>query len=811
MRLYEGTILGFCSDVVRNQIADKMSRKFEDYYHKKVSESEYRAWRQSLLFLNNSLQHAGLTDNQIVIEYELPYSARRIDALLFGKSRSSADGVALIELKQWSNESVEDCNTEGNIIVDYGRYKKEQPHPSLQVQGYHFDLKDFLAVFSNADSPSLASCAYCHNYSRNDSRNTLFAPKFEKELKAFPVFAKEDFEELGEYLKERLCSGGGLEVFNRFITSTVRPSRKLLEHTSKMINQRQIFNLIDDQIAAYNAIMHKARQLSKSKKKSIVIVKGGPGTGKSVIALEVMGELMRLGKSVMHATGSSAFTNTLRKIVGARARSLFKFFNSFINADPDSIEVLICDEAHRIRASSNSRYTRASDRSNSPQVDELLKVARLSIFFIDENQIVRPNEIGSIQLIQEAANRFGVSKSEIAEFELQTQFRCSGSDAYLQWVDKVLGVHDSDFTRFDARMGFEIFDSPSAMMNAIRQRNREQRNSARIVAGFCWPWSNPKSDGSLVNDVRIGDFAMPWERKNEFWKWATDDSGMEQVGTVYTAQGFEFDYIGVIFGNDLAYDLSQKKWVAVPRNSHDTAVTQNNPGLTRHLQNVYRVLLTRAHKGVYIYFMDKSTEAFVRSHVEEFNMPEVGQKVAVEVTAVDGDVETVPVRSSVLPFKRLQRKNVKPYENAVPLLDLKIAAGHFSGEQQVDFDDLEWAELPEAFRAQHGFFVAQVVGESMNRRIPNGAWCLFRANPVGSRQGKVVVVQHREISDTDTGGHVTVKVYESKKVSDQEGEWRHSAIILRPDSTLSHYQPIVLKPDQAEQLIVVAELIAVLG
>ncbi|HYA19173.1 MAG TPA: DNA/RNA helicase domain-containing protein [Burkholderiales bacterium] len=750
-------------------------------------------------------------DNQIVIEYELPYLERRIDALLFGKNRSLEDGVALIELKQWSNESVEDCTNDGNVIVDYGRFKKEQPHPSLQVQGYHFDLKDFLAIFSDPRSPDLASCAYCHNYSRNDQPNTLFASKFEKELKAFPVFAKEDFEALGEFLKERLCSGAGLEVFNRFITSPVRPSRKLLEHTSEMINQRQIFNLIDDQIAAYNAIMHKARQLSQSKKKSVVIVKGGPGTGKSVIALEVMGELMRLGKSVMHATGSSAFTNTLRNIVGNRAQRLFKFFNSFINTEPDSIEVLICDEAHRIRASSNSRYTRRADRSGSPQVDELLRVARLSIFLIDEHQIVRPSEIGSVQLIHEAARRLGVSKSEIAEFELQTQFRCSGSDAYLQWVDKVLDVRDSGFARFDARMGFEIFDSPSAMMDAIRQRNAEKRNSARIVAGFCWPWSNPRPDGTLVNDVRIGDFAMPWEKKNEFWKWATDDSGMEQVGTVYTAQGFEFDYIGVIFGNDLVYDLSQKKWAAVPQNSHDTAVTRNNPGLARHLQNVYRVLLTRAHKGVYIYFMDKPTEKYVRSHLGEFKQPEEQRKVVGEVAVVNDEVEQAQLQTTVLPFKRVQRKDVRPYENAVPLLDLKIAAGHFSGEQQVDLNNVDWAELPDTFRVQNGLFVAQVVGESMNRRIPNGAWCLFRANPVGSRQGKVVVVQHREISDMDTGGHVTVKVYESKKVLDKEVEWRHSAIILKPDSTISDYKPIVLQPDQAEELIVVAELVAVLG
>jgi DUF2075 family protein len=613
MRLYEGTIADFNTSVLENRIADQIGISYERYYRRRVNPAEYRAWQQSFNFLKNSFEYTGLSNNKIIIEYELPYSTRRIDVLLFGRNQFESDSVVLIELKQWSNESVEDCPSEGNIIVDYGRFKKEQAHPCLQVQGYHYDLKDFLTIFSERPEIALDSCAYCHNYSRNGTDPVLFYPKFKREMEEFPVFAKEDTQALGTYLKDRLSGAPGFEVFNRFVMSPIRPSKRLLEHTSEMINKQQIFNLIDDQIAAYNSIMHKAKQLSRTEKKSIVIVKGGPGTGKSVIALEVMGELMRKGNTVIHATGSSAFTNTLRKLVGTRAQRLFKFFNSFITTQPNSIDVLICDEAHRVRKSSNSRYTRREDRSNLPQIDELLRIAKLNIFFIDENQIVRPDEIGSVVLIKEAANRFGIRGGEIAEFTLKTQFRCSGSDAYLQWLDKVLGITDSEEFSFDARMQFKIFSDPSEMMANIGHRNLEKKNSARIVAGFCWPWSKPNSDGTLINDVRIGDFAMPWEKKDTFWKWATDDSGMEQVGTVYTAQGFEFDYIGVIFGNDLIYDSNKQQWKSISQNSHDTQVKRNNPGLTRHLQNVYRVLMSRAHRGVYVYFMDKETEQHFRS------------------------------------------------------------------------------------------------------------------------------------------------------------------------------------------------------
>jgi len=610
MILYEGTMEKFSSDVMQNCIADRAAEKYMAHYHRRPVDSEYRSWAYSLAILNNSFQYAGLKDSHVVVEYELPYSSKRIDVLVFGTNDKNEDSIVLMELKQWSNNNVEDSDSEGNVFVNYGTHKEERPHPSLQVEGYHFGLKDFLTVFSENDAPSLDSCTYAHNYS-NEKDAVLYLPKFEKALESFPIFAKEDAIKLGGFLKERLQGGKGQFVFERFAASPVKPSKKLLDHTSDMINKQQIFNLIDDQIAAYNAIITKAKKISKTKIKSIIIVKGGPGTGKSVIALEVMGELMRKGQTVFHATGGKAFTETLRKIVGSRAKNLFKYFNSFLRTKNNEIDVLICDEAHRIRETSNSRYTPAAMRSNAPQIFELLNVAKLSIFFIDEYQVVRPNEIGSVDLIKEAAKGFDIADSDISEFELKTQFRCSGSDAYLQWLDNALGIRESDIAELDSKMEFKIIDTPQDLKKVIDQKNSEKENCARLVAGFCWPWSEPRRDGTLVNDVKIDDFEMPWEHKTDFWKWATDKSGMDQVGTVYTAQGFEFDYIGVIFGKDLVY-RKDKGWQALPENSCDSMVKKNNNELEKHLKHVYRVLMSRAHRGVFVYFMDKETEAYFK-------------------------------------------------------------------------------------------------------------------------------------------------------------------------------------------------------
>jgi DUF2075 family protein len=620
MRLYEGSVGEFKQDVLNNEIADILKKNYLEKIKAKVNEAEYRSWETSLRVLKDSLDTPKLIENKIVIEYRLPYSERRIDVILFGKSYENKDTVVIIELKQWSNISVKDSEIEGNLEVDYGSGIHQAAHPCLQVQGYVVDMKDFIKVFQETPNLDLFGCVYCHNYTRTED-SVLYQSKFQEPIKKYPLFSKQDVKKAGEYLIEKLSKSSGFEVFNRFINSPIGPSRKLLDHVGEMIGKQQVFNLIDDQITAYNTIMDRAKRQAKQHNKSVIIVKGGPGTGKSVIALEVMGELMRSNKTVFHATGSSAFTKTLRKIVGRRAEKFYKFFFSFTKLKDNEIPVLICDEAHRIRKDSNDYGVPFLYKSKEPQIDDLIRPAKLSVFFIDEYQIVRPNEIGSVGLIKESAKKLGVLENNIFEFELKTQFRCSGSDTYLQWLENTLNIRESEIQLLtkDIGMEFKIFNSPAELQKAIYQKNKEKDNSARIVAGFCWPWSDPKPDGSLVNDVKIGEFEMPWENKKKAWLWATDDSGMEQVGTVYTSQGFEFDYIGVIFSNDLIYDKKQEKWISKPENSSDSMAKRGNDNFTQHLKNVYRVLMSRAHKGVYIYFMDDDTRNFFESRIKNEN------------------------------------------------------------------------------------------------------------------------------------------------------------------------------------------------
>jgi DUF2075 family protein len=269
-------------------------------------------------------------------------------------------------------------------------------------------------------------------------------------------------------------------------------------------------------------------------------------------------------------------------------------------------------------------YTKKEKKSDLEQIDELMRAAKVLAFFIDDYQVVRPSEIGSSIMLAQAAKKYG---AELFEFELKTQFRCSGSDSYLQWLDNALGIRETPtpILNHNEKMEFKIFDSPREMLNTIMKKNVEKKNSARMVAGFCWSWSEAKPDGTLVEDVVIGDFKMTWEAKNnsrflapnvpKAALWAYDENGVTQCGSIYTIQGFEFDYVGVIFGKDLIFSQKTKEWEGHPENSADKAVKRSKDDFIKLVKNAYRVLLSRGMRGVYVYFLDKGTRKYFESRI----------------------------------------------------------------------------------------------------------------------------------------------------------------------------------------------------
>jgi hypothetical protein len=506
-----------------------------------------------------------------------------------------------------------------------GGGRRELLHPSVQVRQYKRYLKDTHTAFYEEPNPViLNACAYLHNYSLY-SEDILFSEKFEETLSSSPLFTADDVKKLSGYLTTKLEKGNGIDVLKRIEESKYRPSKKLMDHVGNVIKGKPEYILLDEQQVIYDKVFSCTQAGFHDKQKTVIIAKGGPGTGKSVIAINLMADLLLAGYNAHYATGSRAFTETLKKIIGTRGSAQFKYFNSYTDAQSNEIDVLIADEAHRLRETSFNRFTPKNKRSDTPQIEELLNASKVTAFFIDDDQVVRPGEIGSVQHIKEYALK---NNCKIFEYELEAQFRCNGSDAFVNWINNTLGIKRTANVIWDQHEEFEfkVFDSPLEVENAVRAKVKAGY-TGRMTAGFCWRWSDPNADGTLKDDVVISDYRRPWNAKPESRilaygipksnVWAHDPNGIDQIGCVYTAQGFEFDYAGVIFGNDLVYDFDEQNWKGHPPNSADGVVKRSKEKFIDLVKNTYRVLLSRGMKGCYVYFVDKDTERFFKSRIEK--------------------------------------------------------------------------------------------------------------------------------------------------------------------------------------------------
>jgi uncharacterized protein len=316
----------------------------------------------------------------------------------------------------------------------------------------------------------------------------------------------------------------------------------------------------------------------------------------------------------------------MRDVAGrgdGRIKALFTYFNNFAQARKDGLDVLLCDEAHRMRATSAKHYTRATERTGKPQVEELIDAAKVAVFLLDQDQVVRPGEIGTVEAIEQAAAARGLTVRHVT---LDEQFRNGGSDVYDRWVRRLLDLEPGGAVRWSGGEGhfdLQVADTPSAL-EAELARYMEVGADARMTAGLCWLWTEPIDRETLVPDVRIGGWHRPWNVKGDrrigpapkSALWATADGGFGQVGCIYAAQGFEYRWNGVVFGPDLV--RRSGRWIAVRAANRDPklAAKTDDAQFARLVRNVYRVLLTRGLRGTVLYSTDPETLAFFHTLID---------------------------------------------------------------------------------------------------------------------------------------------------------------------------------------------------
>lgn len=583
---------------------------------------EAASWRNSIPQLAHVLTDAGLFGVEVILEHNLPLTSKRSDAVLAGfHPRTGAPSYVVVELKQWTHARRHE-GSDTLVDVDGVAYNPVL-HPALQVSGYARYYRDFVKALHASDQ-ALVGVAYLHNATDAGVADLWALPPSDDGR----MYTGERRGEFVAFLRSRLAPTDGAVAADAFVGSAVAPSKQLLRLAAHEIRTREQFVLLDEQKVAFELVMRAVETARSSDSKEVIVVTGGPGSGKSVIALSLLGELARKGRTVLHATGSRSFTETLRKVAGRRSpqtADLFKYFNSFMTAEKNGLDVVILDEAHRIREKSVNRYTPKAMRETArAQVEELLDVARVPVFLLDEYQVVRPGEMGTVAEIKAHAAARGF---QVRQVDLSAQYRAGGSAAYVNWVLRLLGLQDGGAVKWSNESTFsvELADSVEDLEARLAAKMSDGY-SARMTAGYCWKWSDPQGE-ALVPDVQIGSWSRPWNSKGTrrigdappSALWATEDGGFGQVGCVYTAQGFEYDWNGVIFGPDLV--VRDGRWVSRREFNKDpdfrSRASVSDVEFDRLVRHVYKVLLTRGMVGTVLFSTDEETREYLRQQVEQ--------------------------------------------------------------------------------------------------------------------------------------------------------------------------------------------------
>jgi DUF2075 family protein len=619
--VYEATKNEFISDVFMDNLVRNIKTNFTEKIGK-VNESEVRAWDNSMQYMYRVLNDTEIPHNAgVAIEFKVPYTSKRIDFLISGRS-NRADAVVVIELKQWS--SVEKVDGKEAIVKTFlNRAIIETPHPSYQVWSYASLIEDYNENVQH-DKIALHPCAYLHNYEIAKSDDPIIDPIYKHYIDLAPIFVKGDALKLRSFIKNYIKYGDDKSNLYRIERGKIRPSKSLQDSLSNMLKGNKEFLMIDDQKVVFEEVITRAKVTQTTGQKQVVVVQGGPGTGKSVLAINLLVDFTRQDLVAQYVTRNSAprsiyATQLKSDFRKTRIDNLFKGSGSYYSSKFNEFDVLIVDEAHRLNEKSGMFQNLGEN-----QIKEIIHASAMSVFFIDERQKVTTKDIGSIEQIKKFSEKLNANMTIM---ELSSQFRCNGSDGYMAWLDDVLQIRDTANSN-DIGLDYDVrvFSDPHEMKSMIEQKNK-LKNKSRIVAGYCWNWIKEHKNNPSHADIYISehDFGMSWNLGNTA-TWAIDEHSVHEAGCVHTCQGLEFDYVGVIIGNDLVYkngkvstDFSKRAKTDQSLKGITKMIKQNPLKATRIadeiIRNTYRTLMTRGQKGCYIFCTDPSLQYYLSERI----------------------------------------------------------------------------------------------------------------------------------------------------------------------------------------------------
>ncbi|WP_340021304.1 DUF2075 domain-containing protein [Paenibacillus sp. FSL K6-1096] len=617
MIIYESTKQQFMDDVTEDTIAVKIHNQYVQKIGR-AAMGEINAWNNSMNYLYKVLNTSDIPDDAgIAIEYRIPAQPRRVDFMITGLNEQDQYSVVIIELKQWTEvETVEDAD--GLVRTFFNRTKTSTQHPSKQAWSYARLIHDYNESVQN-EAVQLYPCAYLHNYIQKDN-DPLLHPVYDSYIEEAPIFSKGDALKLRGFITTYIKKTDRSKSLYLIEHGKIKPSKSLQDALLSMLQGNQEFIMIDDQDVVYQEALRLAKQ-ARSGKKQVLIVEGGPGTGKSVLGINLLVELTARELVCQYVTKNSAprsvYMKKLQKNVKkAVIDNLFKGSGVYYDALPNEFDCLIVDEAHRLNEKSGLFKNKGIN-----QMMEIIRASRFSVFFIDEYQKIAMHDVGSKEQIRHYAE---LMDADITEMTLSSQFRCNGSDGYLAWLDDVLEIRETaNADGFDFEYDIRLYDDPNKLRDEIFSKN-QINNKARMLAGYCWDWKSDGKNNPGVHDIQLEQyqFFMSWNLSNTT-TWAIDPESIEQVGCIHTSQGLEFDYVGVIIGEDMRYennriitdpfkraktDKSLSGFKTLYKKDKDEALRIAD----QIIRNTYRTLMTRGTKGCYIYCVDPHLKAYLQ-------------------------------------------------------------------------------------------------------------------------------------------------------------------------------------------------------
>lgn len=614
MLVYEGIKSGFINDVDLNLITDKILNRFKEVFHRSTGESEINSWRESMLRMRGVLADKDIPDNAgVAIEFNIPHTSNRIDFLLSGYDENKNNSIIIIELKQWTHaDAVE--GKDGIVSTVTGKSLREVTHPSYQAWSYASLIDSYNQEVYDRNV-GLHPCAFLHNYELTDN-DPINSNQYRDYISVAPMFGARDFEKLRAFIKRFVTEGDDKEGLYIIENGRIKPSKMLQDAFSSVLKGSKEFVLIDDQKVIFEEALRIGVNAHLHNEKSVLIVEGGPGTGKSVLAINLLKQFLNRSFNSFYVTKNSAprevFKAKLKIDKMSGLNNLFKGSGSFYDCESNSFDVLIVDEAHRLNKKSG-----LFSNLGENQIKEIINSSMFSIFFIDENQRVTLKDNGSIDEIRKYARYYNAS---IHKMKLKSQFRCDGSDGYLAWLDNVLEIRETANFDLDNKYDFKVFDNPNDLRYAIEDKNKIN-NKSRLVAGYCWDWISEGKNKTDIYDITIPEynFGMSWNLGNSS-TWAIDKDSVNEVGCIHTCQGLEFDYVGVIIGDDLRYENGHIVTDYTERAKTDQSIKgikkiAKEEGFDEAkrltdiiIKNTYKTLMTRGMKGCYIYCTNKSLQ-----------------------------------------------------------------------------------------------------------------------------------------------------------------------------------------------------------